>query len=99
MNSEERKILKSIVSRVERIHEQRDELAADISDIFAEGRGKIDVAIAKAAISYRRKLRKNKEKLEDAEFKLAEYLAALEDTGTEVTNIESRAYARPSEAA
>jgi uncharacterized protein (UPF0335 family) len=48
--------LRSIVERVERLHEERAALGADIKDVFAEARSNgFDVPALKAVIAKRRK--------------------------------------------
>lgn len=50
-----KEIIKSIVSRVERLEEEKAALAADIKEVFAEGKGHgLDVGILRQVIRLRK---------------------------------------------
>lgn len=67
--------LRSIVERVERLHEERKALGADIADVFREAKANgFDVKALKAVISYRAK---DKTEREEHDAIVALYLSRL----------------------
>lgn len=70
--------LRSIVQRVENLHEQRKSLADDISDIYAEAKGAaFDVKAIKAVVARRAK---DPSQLSEFEAIVETYEAALTDS-------------------
>lgn len=70
--------LRSIVQRVESLHEQRKSLADDISDIYAEAKGAgLDVKAIKAVIARRAK---DPSQLSEFEAIVETYEAVLTDS-------------------
>lgn len=67
--------LKSIIERVERLHEERDAIASDIKDIYAEAKGTgFDSKIIKKIVAMRRQ---DVNKRREEEEILGLYLSAL----------------------
>lgn len=75
INNEGADQLRSIVERVERLHEERKTLADDISDVFGEAKSSgFDTKVIKKIISLRRQ---DKAQREEEEAILDVYLIAL----------------------
>lgn len=67
--------LKSIVERVERLQSEKDEIAEQIKEVFAEAKGNgFDVAVLRKVIARRRK---DRAKLQEEDAILDLYLVAL----------------------
>ncbi len=68
--------LRAFVERIERLHSERDELAADLKDIYAEVRGNgYDTKVLKAVIARRRK---DADEVAEMDEMMQIYLAALD---------------------
>ena len=67
--------LKSFIERIERLHEEREQLAADVKDVFAEAKGSgFDVKIMRKILQMRRK---DKAALDEEETLIELYKNAL----------------------
>ncbi len=67
--------LKSVIERIESVHEEKKQLESDIADIYAEARGNgFEVKAIKAIIAERRK---NPAELQELEAIIDTYKAAL----------------------
>lgn len=67
--------LKSFIERIERLHEEREHLSADIRDVFAEAKGTgFDVKIMKQILKLRRM---DKDDVDEQETLLDLYKQAL----------------------
>ena len=66
--------LKSFIERVERLHEERDALAEDLKEVYAEARGSFDVKVMKKLVAIRRK---DQDALDEEETLLDVYKRAL----------------------
>lgn len=76
-NSVEAGRLRAFVERIERLHEERQTIADDIKDVFAEAKGVgYDTKIMKKVIAIRRM---DRSKRQEEEALLELYMAALGD--------------------
>lgn len=82
--------LKSFIERIERLHEERKQLSADVADIYKEATGEGFDKKAMAAVIKRRAMQGSE--LDEFDHLVALYERAVD--GTDIANIGTRAPAR-----
>lgn len=71
--------IKAFAERIERLHDERNQLADDVRDIYTEAKDQqVNVKALKAAIAYRRKHRKDPVAAEKLEEQVHQYLFEIE---------------------
>lgn len=90
--------IKSYAERIERLHDERDQIADDVRDIYAEAKDQqVNVKALKAAIAYRRKNRKDPIGAEKLEEQVHQYLFEIEHGTVPATRVRARAEPAPVE--
>lgn len=83
LNSSTAKQLKSIIDRIERLQEERDDLSIDIAEIYREAKGNgFNVKALKALISERKKRSRNPASYDADEADLDLYRSVLNGLAT-----------------